>query len=487
MKVTKIFTLSVLSLSLVFCSGCKDMLDIKPVHSMMPKSIADFEAVLLGGYPRADFFIKTDMLTDNVYVNLNADNLPAQDNERWFTFSSSLLAPGTLSDPYWGQLYKSIFCANTVLDHLKKIVPSPEEKELYDQIRGEAFALRAYSYFYLINFYADVYQAENLQLPGVPMPLSAENTVEYSGNNQRAPIEEVWKQILTDIQESSELLNGKQITDRYRFSADVLALFHARVDLMMGNYASAVSFATEVIDNHPLADLSGLEALIVKDGASKVLTYQYGFVDTQINKELLFFVGGKANNNPYYYATGPIKPVEALLDLSRRYGDLSDYRQLIYDPFEDPASSQAIKIGKTVYKMYASQDLLWYYVGFKASEAYLIRAEAQVRLKNSDLAIADLNTILKSRMRKDKVVTLKTADFVDAAAVLDRVLEERRLELAFDGGLRFMDLRRLGKPEIVHVYKNADIYTLHKNDPRYLLQIPPSESENSPDMPLNPR
>lgn len=485
MKVNKYIKYTFLFLTLAVM-GCKDMLDIKPVHSMMPKSLVDFEAVLLGGYPRGEFFIKTEMLTDNIYANLRADRLPNQEEERWFTFSSSLLAPGVLSDPYWGQLYKSIFYANTVLDNLKEMKVEPTEQALYEQVQGEAYGLRAYCYYYLINYYADVYSPENLTLPGVPMPLTADDVNVNSANNTRTAIGEVWKQIVADIDQASKLLYGKKITDRYRFSYNVMQLFRARVDLMMGNYDSAIKYATEVVNNYPLADLSGIETRIVENGVKSALGYNFGFVDTQVNKELLFFTAGRANNNPYYYATHPMKPVEEFLTLSKRYGELSDYRQLIFDPMEENATQQ-IKMGKTVYKMYAAQDLNCYYVGFKASEAYLIRAEAQARLKKSDLALDDINSILKSRMRKDFVVTLKASDFANEAAVLDRVLEERRLELGLDGGFRFMDLRRLGKPEIVHVSKDALVFTLAKNDPRYIMQIPPSESENSPQMPLNPR
>jgi len=467
--------------------GCKDMLDIKPVHSMMPKSLDDFEAVLLGGYPRADFFVKTEMLTDNVYINFNADNQPTEEHGRWFTFSSSLLPPDVLSDPYWGQLYKSIFYANSVLDNLKKMTISADQKSQYEQMQGEAYALRAYCYFYLINFYADVYRPENVNLPGVPMPLTAEDVNTNAANNTRTAIGEVWQQIIADIEQSSQLLAGKKIADRYRFSYNTLQLFRARVDLMMGNYESAIKYASTVINEYPLADLSGIEARFQNsEGLKSVLSYQFGFVDTQVNKELMFFTGGKANMNPYYYSTGAMKPVVELLQLSKRYGELSDYRQFIYDPMEENGTQQ-IKIGKTVYKMYAAQDLNWYYVGFKASEAYLIRAEAQARLKKSDSAINDINALLKSRMRKDFRVTLKVSDFANETAVLNRVLEERRLELAFDAGLRFMDLRRLGKPKIDHVYKDAKVFTLEKDDPRYLMQIPLSESENSPNMPLNPR
>ena len=60
----KILYTHVLMLLTLF-SSC-DLLDIKPVNSMLPVSVEDFESVLLGGYPRSNFFINTDLATDNV-------------------------------------------------------------------------------------------------------------------------------------------------------------------------------------------------------------------------------------------------------------------------------------------------------------------------------------------------------------------------------------------------------------------------------------
>ena len=102
------------------------------------------------------------------------------------------------------------------------------------------------------------------------------------------------------------------------------------------------------------------------------------------------------------------------------------------------------------------------------------------------MAIADLNWLLVTRIKKDNYVALDKADFTDETA-LQRVLEERRVELAFDCGMRWLDLRRLGKPRIQHAYENGQVYTLEQGDLRYVLQIPESEQLNSPNMPLNPR
>ena len=102
----KIFYTHLLILLTLFCS-C-DLLDIKPVNSMLPVSVEDFESVLLGGYPRSDFFINTDLATDNVYANLNATSAVTKSYEPWFVWAATHQYNGA-EDGYWKQLYQSIF------------------------------------------------------------------------------------------------------------------------------------------------------------------------------------------------------------------------------------------------------------------------------------------------------------------------------------------------------------------------------------------
>lgn len=83
----KILYTHVLMLLTLF-SSC-DLLDIKPVNSMLPVSVEDFESVLLGGYPRSNFFINTDLATDNVYANLNASAAVTKSYEPWFIWAAT--------------------------------------------------------------------------------------------------------------------------------------------------------------------------------------------------------------------------------------------------------------------------------------------------------------------------------------------------------------------------------------------------------------
>lgn len=462
-----------------------NLLDIKPVNSMLPVSVEDYESVLLGGYPRQEFFMKTDLGTDNVYANLNCGREPSQDQVPWYIWAATTQLADR-EDTYWQQLYQSIFYCNTVLDNFKTRTPAPEEEELFETVRGEAYALRAYCYFYLVNLYADVYSEENLDKPGVPMPLSAEDVNQYTQNNVREPIGDVYEQINRDLDAATADLQGKQAKSLYRFGYTSLQALKARVYLFMGRYEDAIKAASDVISSKALFDMNNLQSIIDAQGDQLVFKYDEGFIDTDYKNEVLFFVGGNALNNIFYYSTYMFKPSEELLALCNREPNAMDYRKYIFTSFADLSTPEGVQQGPTVYRMFATQSNNCYYIGFKLSEAYVTRAECYARLKQLDKAVNDLNNLLVNRIKADGYVPLKESDFTQET-LLQRVLEERRVELAFDGGLRWFDLRRLGKPALTHAYENGQVYNLEQGDPRYILQIPESEQTNSPDMEINPR
>lgn len=480
---------------ILVATSCNGLLDIKPVNTMIPTTVKDFEAVLLGGYPTQEFFMNTEFMTDNVYANGQSMQTLSAQYVPWFTWAGSHQLAGTTSDPYWKQLYRSIFYCNSIIDEFAKRVPVPEDAELFETVLGEAYALRAFSYFYLANLYADIYSAENLKKPCVPMPLTAVDVSQNTQNNVRETIETVWDQIVKDLEVATGKLNGKPHKTEFRFDYFSTKLFKARVHLFMGNYNAAIADASEVCAMKKPWDMNNLQVLIDAEG-NKIFSDARGMIDTDYKSEVLFTLGGGtsgAGGNPFYWWQTLVKPSPQLLSLYTANASQKDYRRYIFESFADLTDSEGKKVGPTMYYMYSwqpSSGIKAYYIGLKASEALLIRAEAYARLGDKDnMAIADLNTLLKCRIKTEDFVSLQVADFTHAQ-LLEKVLLERRKETAFDGGLRWFDLRRLGKPAITHEFISNNVatnYTLNQGDLRYVLQIPLSEIINSPDMEQNPR
>ena len=63
--------------------------------------------------------------------------------------------------------------------------------------------------------------------------------------------------------------------------------------------------------------------------------------------------------------------------------------------------------------------------------------------------------------------------------LLHFIWDERRRELCFEEAMRFWDLRRQGRPQIVHKWYNSwntyEVYTLPATSANYVLRIPESE------------
>lgn len=109
----------------------------------------------------------------------------------------------------------------------------------------------------------------------------------------------------------------------------------------------------------------------------------------------------------------------------------------------------------------------------RVSEMYLNRAEASARAGNEVQARTDLNVI---RNRAGLASIMPTG-----AALIDAILKERRLELAFEGH-RFFDLTRLGK----NIPKET-IAEIPFTDYRILAPLPLTEIDVNKQLVQNPR
>ena len=117
--------------------------------------------------------------------------------------------------------------------------------------------------------------------------------------------------------------------------------------------------------------------------------------------------------------------------------------------------------------------------GMRVAEAYLNRAEANIRLflenGNENLrisALTDLNYLREHRFRQP----YEDVNITDGQTLLEFCLDERRKELAFDDH-RWFDLRRYGMPSISHKYKAKKVdswlmFTLKEKDPLYTIPFP---------------
>lgn len=109
--------------------------------------------------------------------------------------------------------------------------------------------------------------------------------------------------------------------------------------------------------------------------------------------------------------------------------------------------------------------------GIATDEVYLMRAECAARLNDLQQAVKDLNSLLNKRYRTG---TFTPIIATTQAAVLERVLLERRKELLMRG-LRWMDVKRLnvlGAQITLKRTVNGVSYQLEPNSRGFALPLP---------------
>jgi hypothetical protein len=106
----------------------------------------------------------------------------------------------------------------------------------------------------------------------------------------------------------------------------------------------------------------------------------------------------------------------------------------------------------------------------RASEMYLIEAEARAHMGNSGSAAATLYELVK---RRNSAYVLSTAT---GSALLDEILFQRRIEL-WGEGFRFYDLKRLNLPLDRSRHKFLPSYqkSVAAGDIKWQFAIPQSE------------
>lgn len=326
----------------------------------------------------------------------------------------------------WRSAYKTIYDANAVIEGLA--VSSAVIDSVKNQLRGEALALRAFSYFYLVNFFGDV-----------PLAL----TIDYAATITlpRAPVATVYAQITKDLLEAQSLLAkdfsvGKE--ERVRVNAWFAEALLARVYLYTGKYQDAVNSATRVINKS--------DYFILEQDLATVFSANSREAIFQLKPSTEDLGLGNAVPEGYFF-----RPRGAGLPVTYRFTNefLSSFepgdKRMTTWMANDAGSLSPYKytIGSVEAAQYAPQPQ--YYTVMRLAEQYLIRAEAALLVSesNKSAAIDDLNAL----RRRANVGELP--DNLTTEQIKNAIANERRFELFAEWGHRWFDLKRTGKASAV--------------------------------------
>lgn len=161
--------------------------------------------------------------------------------------------PDPITPTYpWTDAYKTIFYANSVIEGVMD-AKEDVKTDTREQLLAEAYCLRAYMHFDLLNLYAKWYTPE-----------TATSTEAFRLFDDRyrtgivpSSVENVYKQILSDIEEAGKYMQvvEQPAATRYRFSKKSLKAFEARVRLYRGEWELAQKAAEDILPQCPLEDI----------------------------------------------------------------------------------------------------------------------------------------------------------------------------------------------------------------------------------------
>ena len=397
----------------------------------------------------ADDIVCGQKTEDPLYYSFTLTHSPDQANSRFF----------------WYVSYKIVNGANTVIEIIED---KGEMDEMTRQLLGENYFLRALMHFNLLKFYAKPYTHGD---PNSNLGVILRKSTSEDGTKARATVQESYDFILEDLHKAVSLMNISRGTE-FASKEAAWALL-SRVYLYMEDHNKTIAYADSVIN-------SGRFSL------ETAATYPDYFPNALSRNETIFAIAFTPADNRGKFGSiasmlysdgnsgwGEEFASQSLRDLMDDH--LEDVRWSYIDTSYNEDGSVRKKNGLEVYYItkFSFQDgdpNLSSPVMFRLAEMYLNRAEAYAKKGNEGQALADVNEIRSHRGLEDALYNNVPA----GSTLLDLVLNERRVELAFEGH-RSMDVYR-NKQKMYREYWGYHIKGLNSND--IDLSNPPTGYEN---------
>ena len=329
----------------------------------------------------------------------------------------------------WMAYYTWVANANYIIAAEETMGGSTED---VSYVVGQAYAIRAYSYFMLAQSFARTYKGHESD-PCVP--IYNEPTMTTTTGQPRSTVAQVYEQIDKDINKAVELL-AKSPAQRHpsHMSYAVALGLRARIDLVEEKWDNALNDAKAAIDASGCA--IGAVGLVNSVDASDVM-WGAQIVSDQSGMYASLFAHMSTD-----IAYGQRAPKQISTWLYNKMSD-TDARRAWWDP------SSSYSTGGYIQKKFDFTDLQTWtgdYVWMRVEEMYLTAAEAACR-KSDDATAKQYLMALMSKRDADYTCNktgnrLGTLTDEMTGSLLEEILIQRRIELWGEDG-RIYTIRRL--------------------------------------------
>lgn len=442
MKKYNINSIGVIVYLIILLTSCKKFVDVPPpTNALTGPSIFSSDATAVASM---NGFYVTMEDANFVQGGYGLSLLTGVSSDELNLYAPSVLNIGeyyrnSLSNQstalYWQTYYSYIQTLNSILDGLSKSTAISEP--IKKQLEGEIKFLRAFFYFYLVNFYGDV-----------PLLLTSDWRVNSTAS--RTSKDQVWQQIIQDLQDAQNLLsdiylqgdaktpysNGSE--QRVRPTKWAASALLARAYLYTKDWINAEAQANAVINSNYFTLLSDLNSVFLRN-SSEAIWQLMPVNPTSSTKEATVYniSAGFSSGRPSYLSLSLLnafEPNDKRNIVGKWVNSLTLSGNTYYFPYKYKETSPA-----------TNGDPTEYFTVLRLAEEYLIRAEARAHLNNLSGAINDLDMI---RQRAGLPLIANTNPGINQSDLLTVILHENQVEF-FAEGHRWLDLKRTNTVDAV--------------------------------------
>lgn len=461
-------------------TSCSDYLDTEPITdraielSDTPyKTAAEAEDLMktlyngLGSeYWQLDYFFNGDAQSDVAYVG--GDN-PQNIQQAEYR----IMATNSNVNRDWNYLYGLINDCNKILNYVDNVPDPALTASRKAQMKAEAATMRALYYFHAVQLWGDIPLVTKAVIGVTSETFDEVYAQVYPA---RKPVNDVYALILSDLEGALPALSGNADKFKVTKGAALALLAQVHATKPVPDYAKVVEYTDQLMGQ----------------GYSLLPNYDHLFDGNHTaNAESIFEINGNGGSiwwwGVFMFTGDDWKKFNTPSnDLVKAFNDEGDtVRKTSSVKFQAVGWADSYWPSSNYPFAWKQRDTTGnqnIYI-LRYADLLLLRAEAKVRLGDYTGAAALVNQV----RNRAGLGNINISGLEDG---INKILHERKLELAFEGQ-RWFDLKRTGKAlEILKNRKdgNGNILSFAGNltQQRLLWPIPQSQIDNNPNLTQNP-
>lgn len=341
----------------------------------------------------------------------------------------------TLCD--WSNVYKGIYWANSFLKNVHLVVENDRSFTVSEmnEMMGQAYALRALNYFYLVRTFKEVpYQSE---------PYESDTQAPYAAAQ---PEDVVLDSIEADLSRALVMApeSFTKPSDNYGFiTKNAVRALWADVKLWRKKYQECIDLCSEVekeYDGKTVADDAWFSMFATGNSKESIFEYQYLDEGPSSTVGPLFYSTLNANRAAYYYNVRKVYPQSGQYETIDTIRPQRTLQRVTYGSSSFNGVFKYLGIsasdGRYVLRDETGRRKI-NFIFYRYREVLLMKAEALGALERYEEAVIPINKIREATGME----TVTPEEMGTGENFMDKIICEHRTELGYEGKDWFILLR----------------------------------------------